>query len=306
MMSDRNGKRPAAARQLIDWHTHVWLPDHLGDWGDYMPGVTKKGGYAAHEAAMNEAGVERFIVIALTSRYLEMGIPNDYIAAFVQRHGDRAIGVASVDPNDPGALEELERAVVDLGLRGVKLSPPYQQFHPHSDEAFAVYELAAKLGLFMIFHQGSVFHPRCKLDTANPLLLDEVAQAFPSTKIVIAHLGQPWIAETTAVMARHKNVLTDISARLNRPWQLYNGLMSAIDYRTIDRVVFGTDFPLITPAKGVQALMRLNERMAGAPPIPPEIIEDVLYRRPLSLLGASPVRDGRVTPAGAPVDDGGA
>lgn len=284
--SDGATQKPDEGRHtIVDWHTHVWLPEHLADWGNYMPGVPFRGSYAAHRAAMDEAGVERFVVIALTSRHLDVEIPNDFVAEYVAASEGRGIGVASVDPSDPGALEELERAMVELGLRGVKLSPPYQQFHPHADEAWAIYELVDKLGGFMIFHQGTVFHPRCPLDTANPLLLDQVAAAFPQTKIVIAHLGQPWIAETTAVMGRHKNVYTDISARLNRPWQLYNGLMAAIDYNTIGRVLFGTDFPLITPAAGIELLRSLSQRLPGAPPIPPEIIDDLIYRRPLSLLG---------------------
>lgn len=269
---------------LIDWHTHVWEADQLGSWHQHLPRVVDTGKPELHEAAMEAAEVEQFVVIALTSKLMDLEISNDYIANFVDRHPGRAIGVACVDPNVDGACEELERAATELKLSGLKLSPPYQGFHPHDDIAWELYELAERLGLFLIFHQGWVFHPDCSLDAANPLLLDPVARAYPRMKMVIAHLGQPWITETIAVMSRHKNVLTDISARLNRPWQLYNGLMSAMDYGVIDRVVFGTDFPVITPAEGIERLRGLSDRLAGMPEIPPEVIEDMLYRRPLTML----------------------
>ncbi|MYR07958.1 amidohydrolase family protein [Gordonia sp. SID5947] len=278
---------------IVDWHTHVWLPEHLGDWGDYLHGAPEEGSHEQHAKAMAEAGVEGFIAIALTSRFLNMSVPNDYVAEYVNNSGGLGVGVASVDPNDPGALEELERAATELKLRGLKLSPPYQNFHPQSDEAFAIYELADRFGMFLIFHQGTVFHPRCSLAAANPILLDPVAGAFPQMPMIIAHLGQPWIGETTAVMARHKNVFTDVSARLTRPWQLYNGLMGALDYNTIDRVLFGTDFPLVTPQRGAELLRGLNTRLQGVTPIPDDVIEGLLHNRPLSLI----TRTGAVEPA---------
>lgn len=283
--------------RLIDWHTHVWLPEHLGDFGRGLDICGQRltgeiwseiGTYAHHDAAMDRAGVDGFIVLGLCSRFLELDIPNEFIADFVKRHPGRAVGAGSVDPNDPNALEELRRLRCELGLQGVKLSPPYQNFHPHSKEAWALYELANELEMFLLFHQGSVFHPKCSVENANPILLDRVAAAFPSMRMIICHCGQPWTNETVMLMGRHDNIFTDVSARLVRPWQLYTTLMTAMDYHVTDKILFGSDFPVFQPDAAHRQFISLNERLPGLPPIPEQVINAVLFERPFSLLGIDP------------------
>lgn len=282
---------------FIDWHTHVWLPEHLGEFGRGLDDAghalsgqcwSGMGSHDDHDLAMTRAGVDGFIVLGLCSKFLGLEIPNDYIAEQVRRHPARAVGVGSVDPNDPEALTELRRIRFELGLQGLKLSPPYQDFHPHSPEAWAIYELADQLEMFLLFHQGSVFHPRCSIENANPLLLDRIATAFPRMRIIICHCGQPWINETVTLMARHANVYTDISARLNRPWQLYTMLMTATDYHVTDKVLFGSDFPVFQPDDARDQFASLHERLPGLPPIPDSLTNGILYERPFSLLGIDP------------------
>jgi predicted TIM-barrel fold metal-dependent hydrolase len=269
---------------VIDWHSHVWLPQHVGEWANLMPHTPSDAGHEAHRQAMLEGGVDDFLVLALDFQQINVHVPNEYVAECLAGFDGRGVGVASVDPADPAALSKLEYAATDLGLRGVKLSPPYQGFHPHSDAAWAIYRKATDLGLFIIFHQGWVFDPRCSLEEADPILLDRVARAFPDTKIIIAHLGQPWITETIGIMRRNKNVLTDISARFSRPRQLYDGLVTAIEHGVIDRVLFGSDFPVITPFEAQKALLDLESRLPGMPVIPEKVLVDLIRRRPLSLL----------------------
>jgi predicted TIM-barrel fold metal-dependent hydrolase len=215
-----------------------------------------------------------------------MSIPNEFVAEYVERDPATTIGFASVDPNDPQAVDKLRYAVETLGLRGLKLSPPYQNFHPHSPEAEAVYRAVAELGIPMMFHQGAVFMPRGVLEVASPVLLDKVAREYPETRIIVAHAGQPWYAETVALMYKHRNVFADLSARFHRPWQLHNILLAAIDYKVADRILFGTDFPVSTPAFCVEQFRAINERTGDRlPPIPADLVEDVLHNRPWSLLG---------------------
>jgi predicted TIM-barrel fold metal-dependent hydrolase len=272
------------ARSIVDWHSHVWLPEQVDKWALYMPHTPALADYERHQQAMDEGGVDQFLVFALDFQQIGVHVPNEYVAEYVGRQPDRAVGVASVDPADPQALAKLKYAATDLGMRGLKLSPPYQGFHPHSDAAWRVYQQAADLGMFLVFHQGWVFDPRCSLEDANPILLDRVARQFPSTKVIIAHLGQPWITETIGIMRRHKNVFTDISARFSRPRQLYDGLVTAIEHGVIDRVLFGSDFPVITPSDAHKALGSLNRTLRGMPPISEEVIDSLVYERPLTLL----------------------
>jgi predicted TIM-barrel fold metal-dependent hydrolase len=87
-------------------------------------------------------------------------------------------------------------------------------------------------------------------------------------------------------MYKHRNVFADLSARFHRPWQLHNILLAAMDYKVTDRLLFGTDFPVLRPKYCLEELRAINERTGGRlPEVPAELIEDIITNRPLSLLG---------------------
>ncbi len=138
---------------------------------------------------------------------------NDDTATFVRARPDKLIGFFSVHPHDSGALEEIERATQDLGLRGVKLGPNYQRFDPLSDEAMRVFRRAEELGLPVLLHQGTSPERFADLDWAHPRHIDRVATACPNLKLILAHMGHPWQVDCIAVIRKHPNVYADISAQ---------------------------------------------------------------------------------------------
>jgi hypothetical protein len=232
---------------------------------------------------MAQAGVEKFGLIGLTIDQIGMEVPNDFIAEYFHANRDRAIGVASVDPLRPGAADEVRRAVEELGLQGLKLSPPYSGYHPHCAEAWEVYEVAAELGIFLMFHQGGIFIPSGSLEYGQPVLLDKVARSFPDTPIWIAHMGKPWWFEVVDLMAKNPNVWTDVAAMQTRPYQMYNALVQAMEYRVTDRILFGSDFPVVDPRWCVDKMRGLAS-FDGPVKIPIEVIDDIIYHRPFELL----------------------
>jgi predicted TIM-barrel fold metal-dependent hydrolase len=280
---------------LIDWHTHCWLPEHLGaEWTAQIDGRVSRDGARLsetatpehHQAMLDKEGIAAAAVIGLTVPSIGMTIPNEFIAEYVASDPTRLFGFASVCPGHGDAAGELRYAANDLGLRGLKLSPPYQGFHPHSDEAYEIYELAAELGMVLMFHQGAVFTSSGCLEYANPVLLDKLARDFPAMKIIIAHMGQPYFAETVAVMRKNANVFGDISARFHRPWQLGQILTAAVEYGVTDRILFGTDFPVNWPRASVEVLENLDSINGDRlPPLADDVKRDILFNRPLDLLG---------------------
>lgn len=279
-------------RQLVDWHSHVWTPEQLGPtWGHeldakYMHTPSASGSVEMHAQAMREAGIERSIVIALTSDHLRFDIPNEYVAEYVASNPTQLRGVGSVDPNRPDSAASAEYAFQDLKLRGLKLAPPYQNFHPHSAEAYKVYEVVASHGGFLIFHQGAVTHKNGVLEVASPILLDKVARDFPELPIIIAHVGQPWFTETITLLRKHSNVWADISARCSRPAQLRSILEHAIDYGTESKLLFGSDFPTFSVTEHIAGLRAsVSSGSDEAHKITDELVDSILYHRPLSLLG---------------------
>jgi hypothetical protein len=231
--------------------------------------------------------VERAVVLAFAAPAVGFVVPNEYVAAYVKEHPEKLIGFASVDPNDPDAPAELRSAVNDLGLRGLKLGPIYQQFEPLSERAFAVYDVAQRLRLPVIWHQGTTFVRDAPLALSRPMVLDDVARNFRELKIVIAHLGHPWIEEAMATIRKHPTLFADISALETRPWQYYNGLISALEYGVADKLLFGSDYPFSTPERAAAGLRAINEQVEGTrlPRVPESVIEEIIEKPVLEILG---------------------
>ena len=285
-------QRASQGEIVIDCHTHIGeAGTHLGGesvsdarraWGqDLKVGST----LAEHWEAM--ATVDAAIVLAFAATAVGINVPNEYVADYVGLHPEKLIGFASVDPNSRQAPAELEHAATALGLRGLKLGPIYQHFDPLSKSAFAVYEVAERLQLPVMWHQGTTFVRDAPLIHARPMLLDEVATRFPDLRIVIAHLGHPWIEEAMATIRKHPNLFADISALETRPWQYYNGMVAAVEYGVAHKVLLGTDFPFSTIERTVEGLRSLNRLVAGTalPVIPDEVIDGIIHRDSLALLG---------------------
>lgn len=151
-------------------------------------------------ADMDEAGVERAVLVAFDCETTYgFRVSNEDVAALVARHPDRFVGFASVDPNKGDrAVRELERAVRELGLRGLKLHPPTQHFYASDRAHYPLWAKAQELRIPVLCHTGHTFVGGY-LKYAEPKFLDDVAADFPALKIVLCHFGFPWgLPETVA------------------------------------------------------------------------------------------------------------
>ena len=212
---------------------------------------------------------------------------NDTASELARRYPDKVIGFMSVHPDDPGAMDELERCVGDLGLKGMKLGPNYQNFDPLGEPARRVFAYAERRGLPIVFHQGTSPVRNAPLRYAHPLVMDEVASDFPDLKIVMAHMGHPWHADCIVVVRKHPNVFADCSAQFSRPWSQYNGFRLAYEWDVTDKLLFASDWPVTTPAETMDGLRRFNElaRRHNLPEVPDEVFEGIIGRDAVSLLG---------------------
>ena len=275
---------------IIDLHTHLgesgrhiedrFLAEARAAWGaDIELGTTPDEHYAATN------GVDKVVALGLCAPASGWVVPNDYTAEYVRRDPDRLIGFGSVDPHDPGAADELER-MKELGLRGCKMGPIYQHADPLGPEFLRVCETLERLELPMLIHQGTTFVREGPLAYARPILLDEIARRFPRLVIVIAHLGHPWVEEAVAVMRKHPNVYADVSALHPRPWQLYQALLCALEYRSEKKLLFGSDYPFFTAEETMRGLRAVNDVAGSGLPLIPETVVDGIIESPtLELLG---------------------
>lgn len=279
---------------IVDCHTHVW--DDKGRFAQtIMPHVQEFApvDLARHLQAIDP--VDHAIVLAFKSRHLNAEIPNRYVAEYVSRHSKKLIGFAGIDPTEHDALEELRIARDELLLKGVVVSPAMQNFHPSDTRAMSVYEECARTGMPVVFDQNQ-FNPAARMDFGKPYLLDEVAREFPTLKVVVAHLGHPWIQETIVLLAKHANVYADVSGLLKHPWQAYTALLSCYEFGVINKLLFGSNYPFRSPAACIEALYSVNQVSAGTnlQTIPREQLRGIVERDALKLLGIGP--QGRPTP----------
>ena len=167
------------------------------------------------------------------------------------------------------------------------MGPIYQNVAPGDSRFRRIMGRAEELGIPMLIHQGTTFCENVSLEIANPIQLQPLALEFPNLRMVIAHLGHPWIDETLVLIRKNPNLYSDISALYYRPWQFYNALVSAMEYGVLERLLLGSDYPFTTPASTMEALRKVNQMVEGThlPRIPEAKIEAMINRDTLDLLG---------------------
>ena len=279
---------------IIDVHTHLSTRQQ---WGRTFLEVVEsgRGGHGTldlhvtperHWEEMEEAS--RAVVFGINSIALGMNTPNDDIAAYANAHPEKIIGFMSVDPNDPDALDEIDRCVQDLGLKGIKMSPVYQHYHPCAEHARRVHARAEELGLPILTHAAFHVIPDTPMEWANPLLYDPVAREFPDLKIILAHVGLPWSVDAMVMIRKHPNVYADISGGVPlRPWWGYQTLAACHENSVMHKLLFGSDFPICTIPQTIAALRDVNRfaHGTGMPQVPEDEIEALIHRDALPLLG---------------------
>lgn len=152
----------------------------------------------------------------------------------------------------------LQRAAQNRDIVAVKLYPGYEPFFPSDSICEPIYKLCTDNRIPVIFHSGDTWwlFPTSKVRYTNPVYIDDVAANYPDMKILIAHLGNPWIRETAEVVSKNRNVYTDMSGILCPPHhqerfakryteKLKVDLLDLLAYYgDTDKLLFGTDFPL--------------------------------------------------------------
>ncbi len=108
-------------------------------------------------------------------------------------------------------LREIADYLKDGLVKGLKLYPGYEPFYPYDKRCQVIYDLASEFDVPVMFHTGDTYTPQGKLRYAHPLNIDDVAVDNPQLKIVICHVGNPWIRDCMEVVYKNKNVYADIS-----------------------------------------------------------------------------------------------
>jgi hypothetical protein len=179
-------------------------------------------------------------------------VPNAEVAALASQNSDIMIAFASVDPTRGfAAVSEVERLIAH-GVRGFKLHPPLQRFYANDRAVYPFYEPIAAAKLPVIFHTGhsgiGTGMPGgggIRLKYGNPMDIDDVAVDFPEMPIIMAHPSFPWQDEAISICLHKPQVYIDLSG-----WSPKYFSPTLIQYANTllkNKMLFGSDYPLITP-----------------------------------------------------------
>ncbi|HEY7189247.1 MAG TPA: amidohydrolase family protein [Vicinamibacterales bacterium] len=245
-------------KNLVAFDVHVHL-EHTGEAteADKKAAEYFKGGAARDAASLADYYRSRKMAcIIFTVDETLTGTPrlsNDEVVAFAQSNADVAIPFASINPTRGAEAIREARRLVDAGVvRGLKLHPPIQEFFANDRIAYPLYEVFADKKLPVIFHTG---HSGIgtgmrggggiRQKYGNPIYIDDVAVDFPDMPIVMAHPSFPWQDEAISVCLHKPQVYIDLSG-----WSPKYFSPTLVQYANTllkNKVMFGSDYPLLTP-----------------------------------------------------------
>ena len=184
-------------------------------------------------------------------------ISNKEVAQFVECYPDRFIGIASVQLNKPmKAIKELNHCVNEYGFKGLRIVQWLWNLPPTHAYYYPLFATCVNLEIPVCLQVGHT-GPLMPSEVGRPIpYIDQIALDFPDLKIVCGHIGYPWTTEMIAVATKHKNVFIDTSAYTAKRYP--KELVSYMKNHGQNKVLFGTNYPMITPQKCLENLEDLN------------------------------------------------
>ncbi len=205
-----------------------------------------------------------FVVFTVDKKNDKRRITNEEIAELAAKNSDVAIAFASIDPaRGKLGVREARRLIKDYGVRGFKFHPSTQGFYPNDRKAYPLYEAIAGAKLPALFHTGQTgvgagvrAGGGIRLKYSNPLYLDDVAVDFPDMPIILAHPSFPWQEEALSVATHKPQVYIDLSGW--SPKYFPPILVQYANTLLKDKVMFGSDYPVISPERWLADFETLN------------------------------------------------
>lgn len=193
-----------AAPAIIDCHVHLnnYHEQEAVSLGQSLDNLQR---------AMEEAGVTYSLI--LTSYLISPHRPSTAEVVRAVESIDSLGVVAGISylnyrERDLRELADLLKAGL---VKGLKLYPGYEPFYPHDRRLNVVYDLAEEFDAPVMIHTGDTYLSTGKLKYAHPLEVDEVAVDHPKVKLVVCHLGNPWLVDCMEVVYKNQNVYADFS-----------------------------------------------------------------------------------------------
>jgi predicted TIM-barrel fold metal-dependent hydrolase len=215
---------------------------------------------------MDRAGVERSLLIAVRAGDMRMKgsfeIPYERVYEITREHPVRFSGLAGVDPfRGMQGIYDLERAVCEYGFVGAHLYPHWFELAPDNAKYYPYYAKCCELDIPIMMQVGhNLIYQRDRRlpSVGRPITLDQVAIDFPELRLIGIHIGVPWTEEMISMAWKHEHVYIGADAYAPKHWP--KALVQYIDSYGRDKVLFGTDWPVISPVRAMEEIETLGLR----------------------------------------------
>lgn len=239
-----------------DFMTQVRIPDAM------RRGVSIR----EYLAKMDRAGIERSLLVAVRAGDLRVKgsfeIPYERVHQVCREHPDRFSGLAGVDPTrGMQGLRELERAVREYGFVGAHLYPHWFELAPDHARHYPYYAKCCELDIPIMMQVGQnlIYQRDRRLPSVGrPITLDRVAIDFPELRLIGIHIGYPWTDEMISMAWKHQNVFIGADAYAPKHWP--KQLVHYVNSYGREKVMFGTDWPVIDPERAAHEIETLELR----------------------------------------------
>jgi len=278
---------------MIDLHTHPFMIKELVDkdislaynikeiFGFYFPPQPIQ----VFLFELDAAGVDRAVLLPIdcTTAHGCKIVSNIQVAELVKKY-PCFIGFASVDPKTKNATKKLEKDIKQLGLSGLKLDPALQQFEINDKNlAYPIYQTCQALDIPVMIHCGLSWSPKGLSKYAHPLEIEEVAQTFPTLKIIIPHFGWPWYQEAVMLAMKFQNIYLDTSIIFSgTPKEVLQHVLgdligiSLLERNLHFQLLFGSNYPRVDIRRSIRGINAL--------PMSVSLKEHIFFRNAEKLL----------------------
>ncbi len=269
--------------RIIDVHVHVYpdkvapkAAENLGKF--YNFGIDEAGTLDSLLESEKKIGAGGFLMLPVATDAVHVDHINEYTADYVRKSRDlgfEAYAVGCMHQEYPD-FESGVRLIKSLGLLGVKLHPDIQREPVDSERMAGLYRVLEREGLLLYLHAGD---RREEYYYSSPDRIGRVARAFPGLRICAAHFGgySVWDEAEKYLWGKYDNVWYDLSASLQ--WMAPAAATENIRKAGVDRMMFGSDFPSVSPWRVMEMFEKLD--------LSDKEREDILCRNTRRFLGAS-------------------
>jgi uncharacterized protein len=278
--------------RIIDLHCYPGTGEWIDCQGPYVAELArywKRDWSAKPEAEVikdfTDAGVEAVLVaLDLETTIKTPPVTNEYVHAMWKRHPQRIIQAwGAIEPaKGETALDQVKKAVKELGFIGFHFHPIMQHFAVSDTRYYPVFELINELKAAVMVDVGTTGMGAgmpgghgAVIRHAHPSHIDQLAADFPDLKIIMAHPGWPWVEETTAVALHKGNVYWEMSGWA--PKYFPGNLKTDMRGRLQDKIMFGSDYPSMPYARILKEWQELGYK--------DEVMEKIFHRNAERILG---------------------